>query len=195
MRRPDDTNRSFFDGVMKGAGEFRSIPADTRRFLAAATEFEDGPEMIYRLTSPEEHGSKLLRLAVCAETSASFLTEHVQPLLQRLGYEQFHIGTCEASMDGVLDVIFKRTGFIKNLGDVLQSADPDIFDPTPIGCFLLNVASRLKVAREDAAVRVITEVLAARGLPIAQKLQTVLDGGPGVAAAAQSSLETRRTWR
>ena len=80
---------------MRGGERFEQPQKDARRFLAAAADFDDGAELVYRLTSSEEYGAMQLRAALSADTSVEFVRDHVQPLLERLGSDELHLGTCK----------------------------------------------------------------------------------------------------
>ena len=188
----NDAARRFFDKMVKSGDRFTNPVPDARKFLEAAAGFTDGADMLYRLVNPADHGEKQVRAAMSADASAAFLNEVAHPFLERLGSDELYIGTARQPMEQLLDTVYTCAGFVSNLCAKIEVAGT-IRDPTPFGWFILNVAGRKSEARSNEHVRRIADALSAQELPIAQRLQTLLDDGPSATtAAAAGSLSDER---
>lgn len=101
-----DPERRFFDRMIRSGERFLNPAVDARKFLSAATEYEDGVDMVYRLTNAQEYGMQRLRDALMSDTSIDFLNAIVHPFIERLGSDDLCIGTCKQVRNGP-----KRNGF------------------------------------------------------------------------------------
>jgi hypothetical protein len=90
-----DPERRFFDRMIRSGERFANAATDARKFLSAATDYDDGVDMVYRLTNAQEYGMQRLRDALMSDTSVDFLNAVVHPFIERLGSDELCIGTCK----------------------------------------------------------------------------------------------------
>ncbi|KAL6759012.1 hypothetical protein V8C86DRAFT_3133805 [Haematococcus lacustris] len=154
------THRRFFDGVIcKPDASFST--ADCVRFMSALLEFDDHPDILYRLTNPREYGLQYLRVALNQADSPEFLAQALVPFLAKLGHDSLNIGMWRKPLLEVLDAISTVPGLLPRLGAAITSGS--LPDAAPVAWFALTLAVNSETARANPELEALVHPLLACG--------------------------------
>ncbi|KXZ51993.1 hypothetical protein GPECTOR_10g1015 [Gonium pectorale] len=169
------TLRKFFDKVTRDAGTRWEPKKDSARFLQALLAYDDPPDLLYRLSDPKERGMALLKQALMQSAGPQWVAQYVVPLLRLLGGEA--LSGSMAPLLAVLEALFRVPGLLQCLDGAITAGK--VADASPVGWFLLTLASQLEEVRQSPEVKQLADTLLARGgdaEKVARRLKVVLAG-------------------
>lgn len=149
--------------------------ADGVRLLAGLASFDDGPDLLYQLTHPQQNGEVLIKRLVSLDGSVNYFKSSVLPFLRRLGKDDVCVGTLKADLHKIMNTIMGIPGFrvaLREAASVLTTAE----DVATISWFACKVGVLRADARADPDIMALVDGLIKRDVPLAGTLNTVFGG-------------------
>ncbi|KXZ51992.1 hypothetical protein GPECTOR_10g1014 [Gonium pectorale] len=180
--------RKFFDKVTKDVNARWDPYRDSVRFLQALLEYDDPADLLYRLNNQKERGLTLLKQALMQDGSPERMAQYVVPIFRLLGSDTLSGGTCRAPLLALLEALFRVPGLLQCLNGAIAAGK--VADASPVGWFLLTLASQVEEVRQSSEVLQLADTLSARGgetEKIARRLKVVLAGTAAAEARAAAA--------
>ncbi|KAG2423774.1 hypothetical protein HXX76_015050 [Chlamydomonas incerta] len=126
-----------------------------------------------------------LKAALSHDGSPGYVAGYIVPLLLHLSGDELSGGMSRDPLRRVLEAVYRTPGLLACLRGAVEGGQ--VVDASPIGWFLLTLASQVEEVRTSAEVRQLAAALAAQpgnSAKVAQKLHVVLAAASAAAAAA-----------
>ncbi|KAL6755287.1 hypothetical protein V8C86DRAFT_232475 [Haematococcus lacustris] len=127
------------------------------KFMSALLEFDDHPDMLYRLTNPREYGLQYLRVALNQAGSPEFLAQPLVPFLAKLGHDSLNSGMWRKPLLEVLDAVSTVPGLLPRLGAAITSGS--LPDATPVAWFAITLAVNSETTRANPELEALVQPL------------------------------------
>lgn len=147
-------------------------PADGARLLGDMSSFDDGADLVYQLTHPEQHGEALIKRLLSMDSSVEYFKCSIVPFLRRLGRDDMCVGTLKADLHKIINIIMEIPGFrvaLRNAASALTTTK----DVETISWFAYKVGILRADARVDPDIKAVVDELIERDAPLAATLNTI----------------------